>query len=239
MRQLLGSLFVAALISTAAEGQIVRRVPADYSTIQAAINAAVNGDTVRVAPGIYVENINFLGKAITVASEGGANVTTIDGNQTGPVVRFTSHEGSSSVLEGFTIRNGYANYTGTDGGGIIIVETSPIVRLNRIINNKGCNGPGVAIWSGSPLFQWNTISDNTTFGCSGTGGAGILIRFPGTPQILENVIANNFATNGGGGLHIEGGAAPLIRGNVITGNQASLGGGIEIDGDSLNGSNPK
>ena len=35
-------------------------VPADYPTIQAAINASVNGDTVKVAPGVYSENINFL-----------------------------------------------------------------------------------------------------------------------------------------------------------------------------------
>ena len=55
-------------------------MPADQVTIQAAINAASNGDTVVVEPGTYVEKINFLGKAITVTSSGGASVTTIDGN---------------------------------------------------------------------------------------------------------------------------------------------------------------
>jgi len=43
-------------------------VPADYGTIQEAIDAAVGGDTVLVAPGTYVENIDFLGKAITLKS---------------------------------------------------------------------------------------------------------------------------------------------------------------------------
>jgi len=46
-------------------------VPKDQPTIQAGINAASNGDTVLVAPGKYVENINFMGKAITVTSSGG------------------------------------------------------------------------------------------------------------------------------------------------------------------------
>ena len=47
----------------------VIHVPADYPTIQEAINAAVNGDTVLVSPGTYVENINFRGRNIVVASE--------------------------------------------------------------------------------------------------------------------------------------------------------------------------
>jgi hypothetical protein len=62
--------------------------------------------TVRVAPGVYVENINFNGKAITVVSEAGPNVTTIDGNRVTTVVTFGSGEGPNSIIEGFTIRNG-------------------------------------------------------------------------------------------------------------------------------------
>ena len=54
-------------------------VPDDYTTIQGAIDAAVDGDTVLVKPGTYVENISFKGKAITVTSEQGVDVTVIDG----------------------------------------------------------------------------------------------------------------------------------------------------------------
>src|SRR5438309_7516139 len=63
-------------------------VPAGQPTIQAAINAASNGDTILVAPGTYRENINFMGKAITVTSSGGPAVTTINGSARGTVVIF-------------------------------------------------------------------------------------------------------------------------------------------------------
>ncbi len=64
-------------------------VPADQPTIQAAINAASNGDTVLVSPATYYENINFNGKAITVASTNGPATTIIDGGQAGAVVTFS------------------------------------------------------------------------------------------------------------------------------------------------------
>lgn len=63
----------------AAAAPVTIHVPADQPTIQAAINAAANGDTVLVSDGTYKENINFKGKAITVASVNGPVTTTIDG----------------------------------------------------------------------------------------------------------------------------------------------------------------
>src|SRR6188474_3408301 len=174
MRQLLSSILAVALITTAAEAQTVRKVPGEFPTIQAAINAAQAGDTVRVAPGIYVENINFSGKAIEVVSAAGADVTTIDGGLADAVVRFITQEGPGSILEGFTIRNGRGLLN--DGGGIRIASSSPTVRRNRIVNNTGCQGVGIAISFGSPVIQGNIIRDNIGSGCSGgVGGGGVLV----------------------------------------------------------------
>src|SRR5437016_1611947 len=106
-------------------------VPADQPTIQGAINAANNGDTVLVAPGTYYENINFNGKAVTVTSSGGPSVTIIDGGQNGSVVTFDSGETVSSGLNGVTLQNGHASYNGSNdsgrGGGIQIINSSPTV----------------------------------------------------------------------------------------------------------------
>ena len=130
-------------------------VPAKYPSIQAAIDSAVPGDTVLVAPGRYYENIRFKGKGIVVASQflhsrDAADIerTIIDGSRpahpdTGTVVRFVNQEDSTAVLEGFTITGG----TGTiwldakdlqyfrEGGGILCELGSPTIRYNHIVNN--------------------------------------------------------------------------------------------------------
>jgi hypothetical protein len=59
------SFFFFLLSSSACR---IIHVPQQQSDIQARINSAVNGDTVLVADSTYYENINFMGKAITVAS---------------------------------------------------------------------------------------------------------------------------------------------------------------------------
>jgi len=121
------------------------KVPKDYVTIQAAIDATVNGDTVLVAPGKYVENIDFKGKAIKVKSEQGFMLTVIDGNQTGSVVTFNTGEGAASILEGFTIQNGSGVILGgsvTYGGGIYCNIASPTIMDNLLKDNHTDHGGG-------------------------------------------------------------------------------------------------
>jgi hypothetical protein len=81
-------------------------VPEEIGTIQGAIVSAVDGDRVLVEPGTYFENINFLGKAITISSTEGPEITFIDGGGVDSVVTFNTDEGPESVIKGFTIRNG-------------------------------------------------------------------------------------------------------------------------------------
>jgi sialidase-1 len=79
-------------------------VPADYATIQAAVNAASNGDEVIVAPGTYVgKALNTLGKAITIKASGTPEVTIIDGEGARRVITCENNEGADTVIENFTI----------------------------------------------------------------------------------------------------------------------------------------
>ena len=51
--------------------------PGTYPTIQGAIDAAVSGDTILVAPGLYLETIDFLGKNVAVLASGAARSSSI------------------------------------------------------------------------------------------------------------------------------------------------------------------
>ena len=77
-------------------------VPGHYLTIQDAINAAQKSDVVLVAPGVYRERIDFLGKMITVRSSHGPWFTTIDAENNGTAVKI----GFYGVLDGFTVTGG-------------------------------------------------------------------------------------------------------------------------------------
>ena len=206
----------------------VINVPGDQPTIQAGINAAANGDTVLVAPGIYREIINFSGKAITVTSSGGASVTIIDGRQQGSVVTFSTRETNSSVLNGFTLQNGNAAGSPPEGGGVACYFTSPTITNNIIQNNiSSYEGGGIGSYFGSPIIINNLITNNAV--PNGLQGGGIGIGGASQAQVIGNVISNNTTTSFGGGIGLYAAGPVLIENNVISGNNGdSEGGGISI-----------
>jgi hypothetical protein len=216
------------------------RVPADAPTIQAGIAASANGDTVLVAPGTYFERINFLGKAITVASEQGPELTTIDGRRTGTVVTFLSREGRSSVLSGFTIRGGFTMFT---GAGIQIGSSSPTIRGNIVTDNTGCSGIGISSTAGAPRIEGNKIVKNAVTECTGAWGIGIYILGSASgaaAEIVDNEISDNtsIGSTSGGGVGLFGPGAALLRANAIRNNMTvgpygcGWGGGIAATSSS-------
>ena len=78
-------LIALAIISSVGFSKTIH-VPDDYPAIQQAIDAAVQSDIIIVRQGTYVENIDFLGKAVIVISELGPEVTVIDGENRGILI---------------------------------------------------------------------------------------------------------------------------------------------------------
>ena len=199
----------------------VIKVPADFPTIQAAIDAASTGKTVAVSPGTYNEDIDFKGKAIKVVSSNGPETTTIKGTGSGSVVTISTGEGRSSILEGFTITNGNSMF---NGGGIVCYNTSPTIVNNRIVLNMADDwGGGMLCSNGSPLVEGNHFEANSAF-CG--GGAYFMT---GSATIVRNRFEHNESISTGGGLYYWSGA-PVIEDNIIRFNKAAgNGGGVYLN----------
>ena len=131
MRNLISVLVLIFVVGVVHAATIC--VPQDQLTIQAGIDVAANGDTVLVDDGIYTGlgnvNINFNGKAITVTSVSGAQVTVIDCEEILDTrgVAFENGETNASVFNGFTIKNGNIQTAGNGGGIICENSSSPTI----------------------------------------------------------------------------------------------------------------
>ncbi len=193
-------------------------VPSDQATIQAGIDSAVDGDTVVVLPGTYLEGVDFKGKAIVVESDEGPESTVIDGEGLRTCVSFAGDEGRSSVVDGFTLRNGH----GVWGGGIYCYEASPTIKNNVVSGNRGVSkGGGIYCYQCSPIITDNIVEDNF----ADDYGGGICCWDSSSPTIARNVIAGNTTPGHGGGIHLDVECDPLVTNNTIANNQAGLSGG--------------
>jgi hypothetical protein len=240
-------------------------VPADYPTIQQAIDAAVNGDLIRVSLGTYYENIDFQGKPITVEGDGGAKNVTIDGNQAGSVASFMNGEGVDSVLTGFTLTNGNGYFDSTYnlnvGGGVFITYSSPTLSMCIIQDNQSERGGGVyckgmlchAIIDGCVIssniagrgggvhsVEANPVIRNSVIQyniAEDTFGGGIEVFNGGSPHIINNLIRWNISVFRGGGIYSSASPTPTIEYNSIIGNISQCGGGIQMyDGEIIGNS---
>jgi len=102
---------IAALFATPA-GAATRLVPARYTTIQAAINAAADGDVIEVAPGVYPQALSVTGKTLTIRSRfvtsgdpADIEATVLDGNGADVV---TLRSGADVLLQGLHLTDGSA-----------------------------------------------------------------------------------------------------------------------------------
>jgi outer membrane protein assembly factor BamB len=202
-------LVIASCLLSSVAWATEHLVPQNYASIQAAIDAAQNGDTVIVAPGTYRENISFKGKAITVRSalpgnwdtirntivDGGAAVPKRGGYTYGSCVAFDHGEGQDSRLDGLTLTHGTGqpandpSLTGRAGGGIYCRDSSPALQRCNIVDNMSSPslGGGIAlIGSCSATVENCVITGNS----ASAKGGGVFISGLGTPSSSRNRIVH-------------------------------------------------
>ncbi|MCK4413553.1 MAG: right-handed parallel beta-helix repeat-containing protein [Candidatus Eisenbacteria sp.] len=203
-------------------------VPSQYSTIQAAINAAQDGDTVMIADGTYTgpgnRGLDFGGKAITVTSSShDPELCIIDCQDSGRGFYFHSGEGSGSVVEGMTITNGVDSY-----GGIFCTVSSSPTLTNCILSGNSVYGM-FCEQSSSPTITNCTFSGSTNDGMfcrssasptvtnctfSGNGFNGIFMRSWASPTVTYCT----FLENGRSGMFFREAGSPTVSNCTFVGN---------------------
>lgn len=199
----------AADLKVSAEGS------APYSTIQEAIDAAVNGDRVIVADGTYKgdknKDLDYKGKAITVMSESGPQNCIIDCEKSGRAFTFYHNETETSVVSGFTIIN--ANHA--DGGAI---------RCGKYNPGDIYTPPKATEETGSPTISNCIFRDNFT---DYAGGA--IIINSSDPIIKDCRFENNRAKQYGGAIAFMNESDPKVINCGFTGNSAYSGGAVHAE----------
>lgn len=193
-----------------------------YTTIQAAIDAAVSGDVLIVSDGVYTgegnRDIGFAGKTITVKSENGPENCIIDCETKGRAFLFL--DGEDGLLDGLTIRNSLSS-----GGAVWCWASAPTIRNCIFMHNASYIGsyPGggaiVNARGSQTQIQFCRFEHNTS---DHLGGA--ITNNNSSPSIENCIFLNNEATSGG--AIGNSGGSPRIVNCLITGNLANKGGAI-------------
>ena len=198
---------VFAMGTTAVSGAVIK-VPEDFGTIQAAIDAAGAGDMVVINNGTYTglgnKDLDFNGKAITVRSENGPENCIIDCEGVGRGFTFHTSETASSILSGITITNG-----NTDYGGGIRCSSSPIITNCRIIGNTASKSGGgiyLALWS-------STVTNSVIAGNTATWGGAVYCN-NANPRIINCTLIGNTGT-GSIGISCYSGIVPTITNCIL------------------------
>ncbi|MHC4867177.1 MAG: right-handed parallel beta-helix repeat-containing protein, partial [Planctomycetota bacterium] len=203
-------------------------VPTEAGSIQSAVSASINDDTVEVMTGRYYESIDLGGKAITLTGTDPndwwvVESTIIDGNAAGTaVVDFNDVDGANSVLTGLMLTNG--EY------GVACSNSSPTISRCIVEDN---NSHGIYCSSGSPLIANNIICLN--------GDDGIYSSSATPPTIKNSWLYNNdngigFSSatsaatvrnntvvyNDSNGIYVNSGTAPAISNCILWDNGDDL-----------------
>ena len=196
------------LVATLSPGVAIatRRVPAEYPTIQAGIDAALSSlDTVLVAPGTYLENLVTRGIPITLVSEAGPAATIIDGsNPDDPDSASVILALSALSIEGFTITGGSGTMSVPDypaGGGLALRGAATIrgnwITENHVISPHGYGG-GIEISQVPDYLNLRIIGNRIYSNSAGDGGA--IFNAAWSAHFEDNVIYDNHASNFCGAL---------------------------------------
>ncbi len=243
-------LFTFATSAVTADTITVCASGCQYTSINAAIDAAEHGDVIQLSAETYTEGvvIDTDGKAITLrgtTDKNGDPTSILDGGDAHRVLVCENGEGADTVLEDLVVQRGWVSGGGSFGGGMYISNTSPTLRRCVFQSNRASSFAGAlyAEYSDSHLvdcrFSSNSalntgaiywwVGSATLETCvfeSNTGAYGAGIYIDESDMTLDgceftgNVAGYETFGGAGGAVYLCCNATPTFRDCLFSGNQA-------------------
>jgi parallel beta-helix repeat protein len=189
-----------------------------FCKIQDGIDAAVNSDTVQVAPGTYDENISMKSGVLIQGAGAGDDPSIhsiIDGGASGSVVTAIGVD-SAAKLDGFKITNGKE----FNGGGMYNEGSSPAVSNCTFSGNSAFFV--VSVGDGGGMYNWNsspTVTNCTFSGNDAHGNGGGMHNVNSSPTVTNCTFSDNTAYQGGGMYNLI--SSPAVTNCTFSGNSSA------------------
>ncbi|HOG43830.1 MAG TPA: choice-of-anchor Q domain-containing protein, partial [bacterium] len=193
----------------------------DYTSVKTAVGAAAADDTIQISAGIYLDWNITISKNLTLIGAGRHDtIVQAATKEAGGSYRVFKVTAGNVTFKNMTIRYGYSDNDGYNGGGISFEGTSLTIENCYINANKSYySGAGIYIGGGNALVKNSLILGNKANSYSGGG----IYVYNASLNILESTISGNSAGSGGG--IYTGLAEVTIEKSSISGNTASSSGG--------------
>jgi hypothetical protein len=173
-------------------GRAVAVCPSSPATsIQAAIDAAVDGDVLTICDGTFHERLTVTGKTLTLKSAHGRDFTTIDADHGGRTLVVSG--GATVTVQGLTLANGT---TTGDGADLQCTDSSVTVTSSRLTGGVANRGGGASLVNCAGKIARSTIDANDA-----DLGGGVFAS--GDFDVTGSVFDSNHAVTGGGGMYAE------------------------------------
>ena len=224
-------------------------IPGDYYTIQAGVDASIDGDTILIHPGTYTEGVELIvdknivigSLFLTTGDSSYISQTIVDGNDESSVFTFQWYQDNTTLLTGLTIMNGWNDVV---GGGIYCVSSSPTLSYLIVkYNNSGSGGSGMYLTNSEATLVNVVVTNNLNGGIkfqnsnitmtdcritNNTGNIGFDIRY--STVEMTNISVLNHQSNRGiycehSDISISGGE---ISNNINTQLYSYDGGAIDL-----------